>query len=217
VIRYLLFDVDDTLYPRSSPIWPLLLSRIIGYMVERMGMTRPEAEALRARYLKEYGTTTRGLYLHNHLDIHDYLQYVHDMPLNTILQRDDALNAALAQIPVEKCLFTNASRQHGRNVVEALGISHHFTRTFGLEDFEFISKPDPHGYRIALAQLGANGTECMMIEDSARNLVTAKELGMTTVLVDETLPAPSAVVDYVIARVHDIVRVWHILSQNGQA
>ena len=34
MIRYLLFDVDDTLYPRSSPIWPLLLSRIIGYMVE---------------------------------------------------------------------------------------------------------------------------------------------------------------------------------------
>ncbi len=216
MIRYLLFDVDDTLYPRSSPIWPLLRERIISYMLERLGMTRPEAEALRAHYLKEYGTTTRGLYLHNHINIHDYLAYVHDVSLNAILQCDDALNGALAQIPAEKCLFTNASRQHGRNVVEALGISQHFTHIFGLEDFDFHSKPDPYGYHIALTRLGVGGAACMMIEDSARNLVTAKELGMTTVLVDDTLPAPSAVIDYVIPRVHDIVRVWRVVSQNGE-
>ena len=29
MIRFVLFDVDDTLYPRSSPVWPTLRGRIL--------------------------------------------------------------------------------------------------------------------------------------------------------------------------------------------
>ena len=90
-IRHLLFDVDETLYPSSCALWPMLRERIIQYMVERVGMTRAEAEALRTRYLAEYGTTTRGLYLNNQIDIDDYLQFVHDVPINRVLFDDQTL------------------------------------------------------------------------------------------------------------------------------
>ena len=32
MIRFVLFDVDDTLYPRSSPVWPTLRGRILAYV-----------------------------------------------------------------------------------------------------------------------------------------------------------------------------------------
>ena len=207
MIRFLLFDVDETLYPHSSSLWPLLRERIMQYMVERVGLTRPAAEALREQYLKQYGTTTRGLHLHNGIDIDEYLEYVHDVPINTVLFNDPELNSVLAQIPIEQCLFTNATHQHALNVTVALGISHHFTRIFGLEDFDFVSKPDPRPYEIVLKSLGAQGDECILIEDSLRNLETGKQMGMTTVLVDGQVPVPPEIVDFTISRVHDILDV----------
>src|ERR1051325_2525990 len=118
MLRFLLFDVDDTLYPRSSPVWPTLRGRIFQYMVERLGLSLPEAETLRERYLLEYGTSTRGLYLNDHIDIHEYLAYVHDLPLSDWLLADPELRRVLEQLPLTTCLFTNASRQHGLNVAQ---------------------------------------------------------------------------------------------------
>jgi len=205
MIRFVLFDVDDTLYPRSSPVWPTLRGRILQYVVERMGLTLSEAEALRERYLREYGTTTRGLYEHDQIDIHEYLAYVHDLPLSNWLLADPELHRVLSHIPVRKCVFTNASRQHALNVANVLGIADHFDCIFALEDFDFISKPDPRPYRVVLERLGARGDECVFVEDSLRNLDTAKACGMHTVLVADESALRAASVDFVIRRVHDLV------------
>jgi putative hydrolase of the HAD superfamily len=206
MLRFLLFDVDDTLYPRSSPVWPTLRGRILQYIVERLGLTLTEAEALRERYLKEFGTTTRGLYLNDHIDIHDYLAYVHDLQLCDWLQGEAELRQVLQQIPLPKKLFTNASREHGLNVTRVLGIAEQFDGIFAIDDFDFISKPDPHPYQVVLERLQAKASECMFIEDSLRNLLTARQLGMRTVLIDGVTPLPPEV-DYTIERVHDLLAV----------
>lgn len=206
-IRYLLFDVDETLYPSSCAVWPMLRERIIQYMVERLGMTRAAAEALRERYLEEYGTTTRGLYVNEQIEIGDYLQYVHDVPVNTILFNDPELHQVLAQISQEKCLFTNATRAHAINVAQCLGVQDHFVRIFSLEDFDYVSKPDVYPYAVALRQLGARGDECLLLEDSVRNLATGKRMGMTTALVSEQPCNMDGAADFHIARVHEILGV----------
>ncbi|MBI1801330.1 MAG: pyrimidine 5'-nucleotidase [Chloroflexi bacterium] len=206
-LQYLLFDVDETLYPHTSPLWPLLRGRILQYMVERVGMSPPDAEALRAEYLKKYGTTTRGLYLHNAIDMADYLDYVHDVPINTLLVNDPELNEVLSQLPFAKCLFTNATRRHALNVAASLGISQHFSRTFSLEDFDYISKPEARPYQVVLDSLGARGGDCVLIEDSVANIATGKQFGMTTILVDGDLPPSAGVVDFTVRRVHDILDV----------
>jgi putative hydrolase of the HAD superfamily len=212
MIRFILFDVDDTLYPSSSPVWPTLRGRILQYVVERLGKTPSEAEALRERYLREYGTTTRGLYVHDKIDIHEYLAYVHDLPLSTWLLADPELQGALSQIPLVKCMFTNGSRQHALNVAGVLGIREQFNHIFALEDFDFISKPDPHPYRVVLERLQARGDECVFVEDSLRNLERARQFGMTTILVsDATGPLPAGV-DYAIRRVHDLLAVLRKLG-----
>ena len=181
-------------------------------MVERLGRTPAEAEALRERYLREYGTTTRGLYVHDKIDIHDYLAYVHDLPLSNWLLADPELHQMLSHIPIPKCAFTNASRQHALNVASVLGIGEHFDCIFALEDFDFVSKPDPRPYQIVLDRLGARGEECVFVEDSVRNLETGKQFGMSTVLVaDPSLPKP-ACADFVISRVHDLADALRALG-----
>lgn len=202
----MLFDVDDTLYPRSSSLFPMMRDRIVQYISRHLSLTLPEAQALRQRYLEEYGTATRGLLVNQQIDIHEYLAFVHDLPVTTILRPDPYLAEVLARIPVEKCLFTNATRQHASNVTDALGITRFFTHAFALEDFNYVSKPDPLPYRIVLDRLGARPDEVMLLEDSARNLLTAHELGMYTVYVDGH-SVDLSLFDYHIERVHQIDEV----------
>ena len=211
-IRHLLFDVDETLYPSSCALWPMLRERIVQYMVERVGMTRAAAEALRERYLAEYGTTTRGLYLHNQIDIDDYLRYVHDVAINSVLFNDPALQRVLSQIAQPKHLFTNATRTHALNVVQCLGVRDNFERIFSLEDFAYASKPDPRPYEVVLQKLEARGEECLLLEDSLRNLAAGKRFGMTTILVGDQTHNADGVVDFHIARVHDILSVLNDLN-----
>jgi mannitol-1-/sugar-/sorbitol-6-phosphatase len=49
-----------------------------------------------------------------------------------------------------------------------------------------VGKPDPAGYRLAAARLGAPPAECLAIEDSPGGVRAAREAGMTTIGVANT-------------------------------
>ncbi|MEU4203873.1 HAD-IA family hydrolase [Streptomyces sp. NPDC039022] len=51
-----------------------------------------------------------------------------------------------------------------------------------LSEHHGVRKPDPALYRIALESVGLPARECAFVDDSARNLPPAEDLGMTTVL-----------------------------------
>jgi beta-phosphoglucomutase len=70
-------------------------------------------------------------------------------------------------------------------------------RASGLLDaFEFIvakedvtvPKPDPEGYRLALARLGLPGSDVVAIEDSPGGLAAARGAGVRTVAVGHRRP-----------------------------
>ncbi len=48
-----------------------------------------------------------------------------------------------------------------------------------------LRKPDPRIYRHALAALGVEACEAVFLDDIGRNLKTARQLGMTTIKVDD--------------------------------
>lgn len=184
MIKYILFDLDDTLYPAETGLMAAIGQRILLYMQERMGLDPVAARNLRHHYLQTYGTTLRGLQIHYHIDPDDYLAYVHDVPLDDYLQPNAALDRALAEIQAEKIVFTNATSEHARRVLRCLGIEHHFRCIIDLRIMHYVNKPQPGAYRCALNILRARPEECLMVEDSVPNLRPAKEMGMTTVLVN---------------------------------
>lgn len=223
-LRYALFDLDNTLYPKGSGVMEAVSRRICAYMATRLGMDEATINELRPRYWTQYGTTMRGLLVEYHIDPDDYLWYVHDFAMTDFLTVNEELGRALADVPWYKAVFTNASRQHVVKTLAAIGVSQHFSRVFDIKDTGYIGKPDVRAYQHVLDALGADGTECVIIEDSAVNLRPAKALGMTTVLVGleeaaQRLAAGEAAdsADFVIGRIVDVARVAQRLTTRKRA
>ncbi|MBN1642879.1 MAG: pyrimidine 5'-nucleotidase [Anaerolineae bacterium] len=207
MLEYLIFDLDETLYPRQSGLMQAISARISAYMIERMGMDPEVVPLLRQRYWDSYGTTSRGLQLLHGVDVLDYMDYVHDLPVTAYVRPDAALDAALRSLPQRKVVFTNATSAHAHAVLAAVGVAQHFDAVYDVFYAGHDSKPSPGAYRRLLSDLGVRGEACVMIEDTARNLRPAKSLGMVTVLVDPPVDADREGVDYVVDRAADVARV----------
>lgn len=207
MIRTILFDLDDTLYPRSTGIMVEIRRLILDYIQTRLDLVPEAADALRDQYLRAYGTTMRGLQMNHQVDAEEYLRHVHKIALQHYLQPNPELDAVLGAIPQEKVIFTNASREHAERVLDVLGIRQHFCRIVDVRDMEYESKPQPSAYPRICCLLGVEPEECVLIEDNVRNLCPAKEIGMTTVLVGDGSQAHHRCVDYAVERIEQIGRV----------
>lgn len=199
-IRYLLFDLDETLYPRNTETMRQIGGRICRYICDTLGHTPEEAGLLARHYYERYGTATRGLVLHHNVDPEHFLTFIHDLPLDDILPNRQ-LDRLLESLPLEKVIFTNASQAHARRVLARLEVGRHFSRIIDLVAVDYVSKPLAQAYANCLRLLAAGPEQCVLIEDSARNLAPAAELGMTTVLVDGDDLARA---DYHIANILDL-------------
>jgi putative hydrolase of the HAD superfamily len=214
-IRYVLFDLDDTVYARDKGLMDLISRRISEYMEQRLGMDPKTVKELRQRYYERYGTTGRGLFIHHSLDLEDYFSFVHDVPVEELLRRDGDLDQMLEGLDAEKVIFTNATTRHARRVLRALGIERHFARIIDIHDLEFIPKPDIRAYKKVLKLLKARPEECMLVEDRVRNLTPGKALGMSTVLVGGTEPAEGA--DFVLEDITELGKLLeHPRAPEGQ-
>ena len=209
-LQYILFDLDETLYPSRSGLMAEIGELMSQFMEEQLDMPPSEVPALREHYYLTYGTTMRGLQIHHGIDPEDYLAYVHDLPLEDYIGPNDELDRVLAEIETEKTIFTNASAEHARRVLAILGIKRHFDCIIDVRAMGYMSKPDPEAYQRALEILGVSGDECLIVDDRARNLTPAKELGMITVLVGSEKTAD---VDFVIGEVAEIGEVMQSLKE----
>ena len=198
-IKHVLFDLDETMYPTETGIMDLISERINEYMSVRLGIDPDDVASLRRQYYERYGTTGRGLYLHHDVDLGDYFEFVHDLPVEEILQPDARLDAMLDSLEVEKAIFTNATAEHAQRVLRALQVQRHFGCIIGIVELEYVPKPDVRAYHRALELLRARPEECLLVDDRVRNLSPGHDLGMTTVLVGGEDAADGA--DYVIADV----------------
>jgi putative hydrolase of the HAD superfamily len=207
MLQYILFDLDNTLYPKSFGIFEMVVERIRNYMEERMGFEKKLARTLREEYIRNYGSTLRGLMIHHAVDARDYLDYVHDVGVEKKLSPNTELADLLQSIPCEKAIFTSSHRPHAEKVLRCLGVEAFFPRIFDIVYTHHIPKPNIEPYRQILDSLCVEGRHCMMVEDLAANLMPAKELGMETVLVGRTPGGIDGFVDHEIDTILDLGRV----------
>jgi putative hydrolase of the HAD superfamily len=208
MIRFLIFDLDETLYPRQSGLMQEIGLRINRYLIENLHLPQEQANELRKRYYNQHGTALRGLVVERpDVDPEDYLHFVHNVPLTEYLAPNPALAQMLRSIPLTKVIFTNATVEHAQNVLSILGIADQFADIIDVRRVAYVSKPNAEAYRRLLDILQVRGRECILIEDAARNLLPAKGLGMTTILVDS---ADCAEVDYCVP---DILAVKAVIDR----
>ena len=180
-----IFDLDNTLYPAETGLFRLVDARIVEFMEVRLGLDPIEIPKLRERYWKTYGVTLGGLMAHFGVEPQEYLEYVHDVPVEKVLGPDPALADALDLLPGRKVIFTNGSEGHVRNVLGRLGVSSRVEAVFDIAFMDYQPKPRRHGYRKLLDTLGVVAEDCWMVDDLPANLDTGFAMGMSTVLVGE--------------------------------
>jgi putative hydrolase of the HAD superfamily len=182
-IREWIFDLDNCLYPASAGLFSLIDQRMGAYIQRLLGCTLEEAKRVQKAHFHTHGTTLAGLMKEHAIDPHDFLEDVHDIPLDRI-EANARLATALARLPGRKLVFTNGDAPYARRVLEAIGVNAHFDELHDIHASELRPKPDPHGYALLCERFGIDPGQALLADDMVQNLVPAKQLGMTTVWVD---------------------------------
>jgi putative hydrolase of the HAD superfamily len=201
-LRCIFFDLDDTLYPRSSGVMQAIGHRINQYMIERLKFEPAEVVRMRDDFLHKFGTTLNALRRFYAVDPDEYLDYVHNIPLNSFLQYEPGLDQMLERLKMNKIIFTNADAKHARRVLTRLGVTRHFESIIDIHMLDFVNKPDHRAYLKALDFASVQPEECVLVEDSIVNIIPAAKLGMTTVYVGDRQRTDSA--HYRISRIADL-------------
>jgi pyrimidine 5'-nucleotidase len=212
--KSLYFDLDDTLYPAKSGLWDAIRDRMNEYMKKFIDLPMAEIVNLRQGYLEKYGTTLRGLQAHYDVDVDEYLEFVHDLPLEKYIQPDPALRSLLLSLRQRRWIFTNSDINHAKRVLKILGIADCFNGIIDIRAIEFACKPDKIAYRKALSVANdVDPTQCVIFDDALRNLAPARVMGFYTVLVGKNSSEPS--VDRTITSLHELRECMPELWQNS--
>ena len=192
-ISTIFFDLDDTLYPAASGLWPLIAERIGLFMLERLMIPADEILPLRHKLFEEYGTTLRGLQVNYVFDVADFLAFVHDVPLLDYIQPDPLLQAVLQDLPARKFIFTNADVNHARRVLRILQIEQYFDGIIDVVALDPYCKPMPQSFKIAMDAAGEpDPRRCAIIDDIPRTTRAAREQGLFAILYGKDEPHSQA-------------------------
>jgi putative hydrolase of the HAD superfamily len=177
-----LFDLDNTLYPPETAFMGLIEARMTDFVAQHVGLPHDEARALQKHYYRELGTTLAGLMAHHGVRPEDYLDHVHDVPLDS-LTPDPDLIAAIHRLPGRRLIFTNGDDRHAARVLSRLGLADAFEDVFHIGSADYVPKPDPATFDKMIQAHGVAPRRAAFFEDSEKNLAPAAALGMTTILV----------------------------------
>lgn len=177
-----IFDLDNTLYPPHSDLWPKVDQKITQYIANLLGVDGLTARAIQKYYYQVHGTTLNGLMREHGIDPHPFLDFVHDIDRSS-LAPDARLAGAIGALPGRKFIFTNGSVRHAEATLRQLGIERLFDGVFDIVASEFRPKPARRTYERFLETFGIAPVTAAMFEDIPRNLEVPAELGMRTVLV----------------------------------
>jgi putative hydrolase of the HAD superfamily len=178
-----IFDLDNSLYPHGSNLFELIDQRMGEYIQRLLGVDPGEARRVQKGFFHAHGTTLAGLMAEHGVDPHDFLEYVHNVDLAR-LAADPALVAALDRLPGRKFVFTNASENYARRVLDRIGLANAFDGMHDIHAMAYVPKPDPSAYAALCDRHAIDPARALFADDMVRNLAPAKALGMATLWVD---------------------------------
>jgi len=186
-IKCWIFDLDNTLYSGKTRVFEQVDKKMSKYISEKLNVGIVEAKEIQKNYFYEYNTTLNGMINNHKIDANEFLEFVHDVDID-FLKKDSLLNEELMKLDGKKIIFTNSSRKHAMNIIRKIGIDQHFDDIFDIVDSEFVPKPDIVSYKKLVEKHKIDPKLCVFIEDIARNLKPAYEMGMKTIWIENDEP-----------------------------
>ena len=179
-----IFDLDNTLYPRTANLFAEIEKKMTTYVMNELNVDFKRANFLRDYYWKNYGTTLSGMMQEHKIDPKPYLYEVHDIPLDS-LTVDPLLVKEINKLNGEKIVYTNGSKFHANRVLNARGLTDCFHQIYGIEDANYVPKPEEGAYQQIIKLADVNPLSAVMFEDEPKNLEVPHKMGMQTVLITD--------------------------------
>lgn len=203
-----IFDLDLTLYAPEHNIMGQVRDRIALFVENYFKIDSEAAHNIRHAYWKSYGTTLGGLMAEHGVDLHAYLDFVHDVDLS-LLKPCERLRSGIEALPGRKLIFTNADAPYADRILKTRGIDDLFDGMLDIHAMDHRPKPDPASYQKFCATFDVRPQSALFVEDSVHNLEPAYAMGMTTVWINHSSDGEAggtdrpAYVDHEIADVGD--------------
>ena len=178
-----IFDLDNTMYDINLGLFKKISNRITDFIMSKYSLDIDQAKKIQKEYYLKYGLTLRGLIVEKKLEPEEFLDYVHDVE-HPELEKNDQLISKIRILEGKKIIFTNATSKHAKKILNILELEDDFDQIIDIKDLEYIPKPDKRSYKKLLECLNLNKEnldKTIFFEDTVKNLIPAKELGITTV------------------------------------
>ena len=178
-----IFDLDNTMYDINLGLFKKISNRITDFIMSKYSLDIDQAKKIQKEYYLKYGLTLRGLIVEKKLEPDGFLDYVHDVE-HPELKKNDQLISKIRILEGKKIIFTNATSKHAKKILKILELENDFDQIIDIKDLEYIPKPDKRSYKKLLECLNLNRenlNKTIFVEDTVKNLIPAKELGITTV------------------------------------
>jgi len=186
-IKYWIFDLDNTLYSGKTKVFEQVDKKMSKYISDKLNIGIGEARKIQKNYFHEYNTTLNGMIKNHKINANEFLDFVHDINID-FLKKDKKLADELEKLEGKKIIFTNGSRKHALNVTSKIGINQYFDGIFDIVDSDFIPKPSMEPYKKLVEKHKIDPKLSVLVEDIARNLKPAYEMGMKTVWIENDEP-----------------------------
>ncbi|MGV8855189.1 MAG: pyrimidine 5'-nucleotidase [Devosia sp.] len=192
------FDLDNTLYPRSCNLFAQIDINITNYVMALTKLEFDAARSLQKGYYRDFGTTLNGLMAQHKVDPDHFLDSVHAIDYSPVDPHPD-LVAAIAALPGRKFILTNGDVGHARAVLARLGGAALFEHVHDIRAMSYVPKPHRQAYEGFFALHDIDPSLAVMFDDLEKNLLVPHDMGMATVQV-------VAGADFV----HEQVEAWEL-------
>jgi len=187
MIRHLLLDLDDTLYPASSRMDEGITNRMIAFVATWLGTSVEEARRIREARPARYGTTLEWLREeHGMGDDAAFFAAVHPESELFELESDPRLRPYLQSLGVPISILTNSPSCHASRVIDFFGLGDVISGVYDLTWNKGVGKPHPSSFLDSLSAAGFSVAESLFVDDLPKYVRGYRALGGPAVLVDET-------------------------------
>jgi len=210
-ITTIIFDVDDCLYDVGTGFTAHRnTDGATDFMVEKLHFPSKEAaQELRDEYFLKYHSTAKGLRAAEEdgrlpklpvgvslqpgekrfkpSDLDEYWATNLDFSMlgGPLDERSIETFESLSKSNTQVVGFSNGPRLYVERVLKEIGLARFFEpeKLFGVTDVLPHCKPDRSSFELVLSKVSARPEQCIMVEDSMKNIRAAKALGMKTILI----------------------------------
>lgn len=186
MLRYLLLDLDNTLYSENLGMEQDIVHRMNDFVASYLGVDRDHARDIRRAQRSRFGTTLE--WLMNERGFEDperYFATIHPEGEEYCIQPDPRLRPLLDSIALPKAVFTNSPSEHAERVLRKLGVRDRFEAVYDIRFCKLRGKPYASAFLSVCDACGVKPEEAVFVDDMPTYVRGFVELGGRGFVLDE--------------------------------